>query len=100
MRWRISQLWALASVLALSVFLAFAYHPEFSADSGTGMSAPSAPRTSIDSTPVAKLLQSHSNWRGQLVPAASHSLTLAPFGADGLTHPSPASVPHYGPLHR
>jgi hypothetical protein len=67
MRSRISWLWAFAGSVALVVVMALAYHPRFAPASGTGMSAPAAPVTSVEPEPVARLLRSHNDWTGQAV---------------------------------
>src|SRR5580765_1206419 len=101
MRWRTGHLWALAAGLALIVVLAFACQPGFVADSGTGMSAPPAPRTSIESAPVAKLLQSHFDWCGQVLLPAGLRLTLSSVHAgEGAGQHRDSASQCYGPLYR
>jgi len=101
MRWRTGHLWALAAGLALIVVLAFACQPGFVASAGTGMSAPSAPRTSIESAPVAKLLQSHFDWCGHVLLPAGLRLTLSSVHTADGTRQNAGSVSQcYGPLHR
>jgi hypothetical protein len=59
MRRGTNRVWVLACAVTLTVLLAVAYHPQFGRNSATGMSAPSAPRTSIESGPLQNLLRSH-----------------------------------------
>src|SRR3954454_14856234 len=101
MRWRTSHSWALAASLALFVALTFACQPGFVAGSGTGMSAPPAPRTSVESAPVAKLLQSHFDWCGHIVLPAGLRLTLlAVRRADGARQRADSATQYYCPLYR
>src|ERR1700722_4842036 len=100
MRKRTCRLWAVVGGFALIVLLVSAWHPGFAAGVAAGMSAPSTPRTSIESAPVDKFLQSHFDgcWPALraaeivLAPAVSSSL----YGARHDSH----SVQHYGPLYR
>jgi hypothetical protein len=58
MRRRGDHLWAVCG-FALIALLALAFHPELASRAATGMSAPSAPRTSIESAPLDRLLPTH-----------------------------------------
>src|SRR6266702_2092489 len=101
MRRRNSHLWALAAWVALCVVLAFAGQTKFAADSGAGMSAPSAPKASVESAPAAKLLQSHFGGCGlallpaalRLTPSSVRAIAGARRGADSVHQ-------CYGPLYR
>ena len=101
MRWRTGHLWAFAAGLALIVALAFACQPAFVAGPGMGMSAPPAPRTSVESAPVAKLIQSHYDWCGHVLLPSGLQFTLS--GArtqDGAGQHANSVSQFYGPLHR
>jgi hypothetical protein len=101
MRWRTGHLWVLAAGLALIVVLTFACQPQFAVGSGAGMSAPSAPRTSAESAPVAQLLQPHFDWCGQMLLPASLRFTLtAVRAADDARQEAISASQCYGPLHR
>ena len=101
MRWLTGHLWALAAGLALIVVLAFTCQPGFVADSGAGMSAPPAPRTSVESAPVAKLLQAQFDWCGYvLLPAGVRTTLTAARAADGPRQHRDSVSQCYGPLHR
>src|SRR5438067_13095569 len=65
MRWRSGIFWTLAGSFALAVILAFAATPTaFAGGAAAGMSAPSAPATSIEAARAAKLLQPQFDWHG------------------------------------
>src|SRR5580700_8814849 len=99
MRWRIGHIWAIAGSIALFIGLAFASHPGFAPGSATGMSAPCAPTTSIDSAPVAKLLQSHFDlYWATFKPSRLHPLPV--FRTGELARPNALSGSgFYGPLY-
>jgi hypothetical protein len=100
MRWRTGYVWAIVGSLALIVALAFACHPEFAASSAAGMSAPPAPKTSIEAAPLDKLLQSHFDWCGGTL-RQSFSHAPAMFRASALgRHDADARRQSYGPLYR
>jgi hypothetical protein len=66
---------ALTVGIALLVLVGLAGHSELGAgSSGSGMSAPVAPRSLVDSVPAAKILQSHFDWCEQILLPASFSL--------------------------
>src|SRR5213595_2010574 len=101
MRWRNSHLWALAACVAFACVLSFGCHPDVPVGAAAGMSAPSTPRASLESAPVAKLLQSHFDWCGHALESASLSLAITAIRAgDGERQNAGATQPHYGPLHR
>jgi hypothetical protein len=100
MRQRASHLWAAVGVFALVALLALAWHPGFGAEFAAGMSVPSTPRTSIESAPVDKLLQSH--FDGCVPDRRTADIGRAPASflpVDGARQNSRATQ-HYGPLHR
>jgi hypothetical protein len=100
MRKRTGQLWAMVGGFAIIMLLVSACHPEFGAGSATGMAAPSAPRTSFESAPLDKLLQSHFDGCGASPETNTFELTrlsVCLVGSDGFDSPA---VQHYGPLYR
>ena len=101
MRWRMGHLWAVAACAAFVCVLTFGCNPDVPAGAAAGMSAPSTPRASIESAPVAKFLQSHFDWSGHALASASLSLVLSSVRAGIVVrrHAS-AGSPNYGPLHR
>src|ERR1700722_4273529 len=100
MRCRIGHLWAIAGSVALLIGLTFASHPAAAAGSTAGMAAPVAPTTSIDSAPVAKLLQSHFDWCwATFRPRVLHLIPVS--CAREFARPNAASGSrYYGPLYR
>jgi len=101
MRWRTGHLWALAACVAFVCVVLFGCDPDVRVGAAAGMSAPSTPRASVESAPVAKLLQSHFDWCGYALGSASLSLALSAIRAgDGARRDAGTTPPHYGPLHR
>jgi len=96
---RADRLWAVCG-LALVALLAVAFQPEFAVRAASGMSAPSAPGTSIESGPADKLLPSHFDWCEPALRTAGLSLTLAVFRAGDGSQQGWSSVRYYGPLHQ
>jgi hypothetical protein len=100
MRTRTNRLWALVGGFALIVLLVSAWHPAFAAMDAAGMSAPSLPRTSVESAPLDKLLQSHFDGCGPARRTAGIVLALSVCSSlDSAKHDS-HSAQHYGPMHR
>jgi hypothetical protein len=101
MRWRNSCAWALAGSFAIAVVLVLACQPGFAPAAGAGMSAPVAPRVSVESAPAAKLLPSHFDWYTPPSRFGSHGLAASAIGAANRAKPSVGSATEsYGPLHR
>ena len=80
--------------------LALAFHPEFNAGAATGMSAPSAPRTSIEPAPIDKLLPSHFDWCEPVLRTAGLPLALPVYRAGESSEKDARSARYYGPLHQ
>jgi hypothetical protein len=99
MRKRTDHLWAVCG-FALVALLAVVFHPEVAVQAASGMSVPSAPRTSIESGPADKLLPSHFDWCEPAVRTAGFPLTLPAFRAGDGSEKDSRSARYYGPLHR
>jgi hypothetical protein len=100
MRRRTDHLWAAICGYALILLLALACRPDLKPGFATGMSAPSAPRTSIESSPAGTMLQSHFDWCAPAVRRTHCPLPVLVSGAlDGARQDS-HSAPYYGPLYR
>jgi hypothetical protein len=99
MRKRTDQLWAVCG-FALVALLAVAFHPKFEVQAASGMSAPSAPGTSIESGPADKLLPSHFDWCEPALRTAGLPLGLPVFRAGDGSEKGWNSVRYYGPLHQ
>ncbi|HXJ38933.1 MAG TPA: hypothetical protein VNH18_06615 [Bryobacteraceae bacterium] len=98
MRKQTNQLWVGVYAFALAMALALASHPGPASRSATGMAAPSAPRTAIESAASDKLLPPHFDWCTPApgVPHFSLVLHVAHTG-DGAGQDSRSSW-RYGPL--
>ena len=101
MFWRKSYLWALGAVVALAAALAFGGHPGLAVGGAGSVSAPSVPSASVDSAPVANLLQTHFDGNGHALRGASLSRALRATGTMEAVRPvAGGAQPYYGPLHR
>src|SRR5579864_2005022 len=96
-----NHLWALGACIALMAVLASGYHPGFAVGVSGGLSAPVAPRASLECAPIAKLLQSHFDWCGGAPRFTGLSIALAALHVyQGARQGAGVAPPHYGPLHR
>jgi hypothetical protein len=86
--------------LALTVLLTLAFHPAIAASAASGMSAPSIPRTLIESGPADKILPSHFDWCEPALRGARLPLALPVFRAGDISEKESRSARCYGPLHQ
>jgi hypothetical protein len=102
MRRQTNHFLALTVGIALLVLPGLAGHSELGAGgSASGMSAPATPRSLVDSSPAAKIFQSHFHWCGQILQPANFSLALLAVRAGYSTKQVVGTVAYnYGPLHR
>jgi hypothetical protein len=73
---RVRHVWGLVTLSALIAVLALAAHPGFAPRAASGMSAPPAPRTSIEAAPLDNFLQSHPDWFAAAPVAVSEPATF------------------------
>jgi hypothetical protein len=99
MRKRTDQLWAVCG-FALVALLALAFHPELAVSAASGMSAPSAPGTFIESGPADKLLPSHFDWCEPTHRTAGLPLAIPVFRSGDGSEEDSRSARYYGPLHQ
>lgn len=101
MRRRNVCVWAIAGCLALAVVLAVACQPGLAAVAGAGMSAPGAPRASIETAPGARILPSHFGWCRPALRPAAFSLAISGVRAGhSACRPVPSASGFYGPIYR
>ncbi|HYL72567.1 MAG TPA: hypothetical protein VEU96_00090 [Bryobacteraceae bacterium] len=98
---RANHLWALGACFALLAALAIGYHPGFAVGATGGLSAPAPPKASLESAPIAKLLQSHFDWYSDAPRFTGLSIALSALHAyRGPRQGACVAPPLYGPLHR
>jgi hypothetical protein len=96
---RTDRQWAVVCGFALTALLAVVFHPELAVGAATRVSAPSAPRTSIESGPADKLLPSHFDWCEPALRMAGLPLALPVLRA-GEGSDTDSRSERYGPLHQ
>ena len=98
---RTTCVWTLAASLALAVVLSLVCHPALPPANGAGMSAPVAPRASLESGPAARLVPSHFHFAGELPRSSGLLAALFAFSAAECLPPAAAVATHaYPPLYR
>src|ERR1019366_7965026 len=100
MRRRTDHRWAMVCGFALTVLLALAFHPELTVSAASGMSAPSAPRTSSESGPADKLLPSHFDWCEPALRTANLPFALPVSRPSDYSGQASRPARYYGPLHQ
>ena len=94
------RVWVLACTFALTVLLAVAYHAQIGRNAATGMSAPSSPRTSIDSAPLNQLLRTPFDSAVPNPSAVRYGFPIAATRVDQCVVRVCCLSWNYGPLHR